>query len=99
VRVAGGLALRFLKILFWLTVAVLVTLFAAQNWQDVTIDLWGDLQADIKIPVLILIAFLLGFLPTLAIYRSKLWRVQNRVTMPRRDLPGPDDIAPTEPTQ
>jgi lipopolysaccharide assembly protein A len=89
--------LRFLKILFWLTVAVLVTLFAAQNWRDVTIDLWGDLQADIKIPVLILTTFLLGFLPTLLIYRARLWRVKNRVTMPRRDLPGPDDTVPQEP--
>jgi lipopolysaccharide assembly protein A len=91
--------LRFLKILFWLTVAVLVTLFAAQNWRDVTIDLWGDLQADIKIPVLILITFLLGFLPTLVIYRGKLWRVKNRVTMPRRDSPGPGDRVPPGPTE
>ena len=67
-------------------VAVLATLFAAKNWRDVTIDLWGNLEADIKIPILILLVFLVGFLPTWLIYRTKLWRVKNRVTIPQRDL-------------
>ncbi|HUG45401.1 MAG TPA: hypothetical protein VMK31_02665 [Sphingomicrobium sp.] len=91
--------MRFLKILFWLTLAVVVTLFAARNWRDVTIDLWGDLQADIKIPVLVLMAFLLGFLPAWLICRARLWRVKNRVTMPRRDLPGPEDTQRPEPVE
>lgn len=78
--------MRFLKILFWFIVAMLATLFAAKNWRDVTIDLWGNLEADIKIPVLILLVFLIGFLPTWLIHRTKLWRVQNRVTIPQRDL-------------
>lgn len=77
--------MRFLKTLFWMVVAVLVTLFAAQNWRDVTIDLWGNLQADVKMPVLLIIAFLIGFLPTWLIYRTRLWRVSNRVSIPQRD--------------
>lgn len=87
--------MRFLKTLFWLVVAVIVTLFAAQNWRDVTIDLWGNLQADVKIPVLLAIVFLIGFLPTLLIYRTKLWRVQNRVTLPQHEAPRPVE-QPTE---
>ena len=72
--------MRFLKTLFWIVVAVLVTLFAARNWRDVTIDLWGNLQADVKIPVLLLLFFLLGWLPTLLVYRARLWQARNRVT-------------------
>ena len=75
--------MRFLKILFWLVVAVVVTMFAMQNWRDVTIDLWGNLQADIKIPVLLLLAFLIGFLPVWMIYRTKLWRLHNKVSIPQ----------------
>ena len=40
-----------------------------------TINLWGDLQADIKIPVLMLIMFLLGFLPAWLFYRARHWRL------------------------
>jgi uncharacterized integral membrane protein len=90
--------LRFLKTLFWIVVAVLLTYFAAQNWKDVTIDLWGNLQADVKIPVLLVIAFLIGFLPTWFIFRARLWRISNRVTLPhqqaRRDVQ--DEAEPTE---
>lgn len=90
--------MRFLKILFWLVVAVLVTLFAAQNWRDVTIDLWGNLQLDVKIPVLIVFAFLIGFLPTWLTYRTKLWRVANRVSLPQRDAPRTAEVQ-TEPVK
>jgi len=78
--------LRFLKTLFWIVVAALVTLFAARNWRDVTVDLWDSLQADIKLPVLLLLVFLIGFLPTWLVFRAKLWRLTNRVTMAQRDL-------------
>ena len=56
--------MHFLKTLFWVLVAVLLALFSFRNWAPVTLNLWDDIQADIKIPILVLIAFLLGFLPT-----------------------------------
>ena len=65
--------MQFLKTLFWVLVAVVVVLFAARNWTSVTLNLWGDIQADIKIPILLLIFFLLGFLPTYLIMRTRLW--------------------------
>ena len=45
--------MQFLKTLFWVLVAVVVVLFAGRNWTRVTLNLWGDIQADIKIPVLL----------------------------------------------
>lgn len=78
--------MRFLNTLFWIVVAALVSVFAARNWRDVTIDLWGNLQADIKIPILFLIAFLIGLVPTWLIFRARLWRVNNRVTIAQRNL-------------
>lgn len=65
--------MQFLKILFWVLVAVVVVLFAAHNWTPVTLNLWGDIQADIKIPILLLIFFVLGFLPTYLVMRTRLW--------------------------
>ncbi len=79
--------MRFLKSLFWIVVAVLVTFFAARNWRDVTVDLWGNLQADIKLPLLLLLAFLIGFVPTWLSFRTRLWRARNRVTMARDAQP------------
>jgi uncharacterized membrane protein YciS (DUF1049 family) len=75
-----------LNTLFWIVVAALVSVFSARNWRNVTIDLWGNLQADVKIPILLLLAFLIGFVPTWLIFRAKLWRVNNRVTIAQRNL-------------
>jgi uncharacterized integral membrane protein len=71
--------MQFLKTLFWVLLAVLVVLFASRNWSDVTLNLWGDIQADVKIPVLLLVVFLLGFLPTWLVMRAKLWTMRRRV--------------------
>jgi uncharacterized integral membrane protein len=71
--------MHFLKTLFWVLVAVIVVLFATRNWSDVTLNLWGDIQADVKIPVLLLIVFVLGFLPTWLVMRTRLWSHRRRL--------------------
>ena len=71
--------MQFLKTLFWVLVAVIVALFASRNWADVTLNLWGDIQADIKIPLLLLVVFLLGFLPIWLIMRARIWSLNRRV--------------------
>jgi len=71
--------MQFLKTLFWVVVAVSLALLSRSNWQDVTLNLWSDIQIDIKLPVLIALMFLLGWLPTFLIYRAKIWRMRSRL--------------------
>ena len=71
--------MQFLKTLFWVIVAVVAVLFGYTNWHPVTITLWGGLEADINLPFLLSIIFLLGFLPTFIIYRARLWALQRRL--------------------
>ena len=71
--------MRFLSTLFWVLLAVIVVLFASRNWNDVTLNLWGDIQADIKIPILLLLTFLIGFLPTWLIMRARIWSHRRRL--------------------
>ncbi len=83
--------MQFLKTLFWVVVAVLLVLFASQNWSSVTINLWGGLQADVKLPFLVFAAFLLGFLPTYLLYRTRLWSLRRRAEVlnaPVANTPG-----------
>jgi len=71
--------MQFLKTLFWVLVAVVVVLFSVRNWTNVPINLWDDIQADIKIPILLLIVFLLGFLPTWLLMRTRIWSHRRKV--------------------
>lgn len=72
--------MRFLKTLFWVLIAVFVAILASLNWHTVTVNLWGDLQLDIRLPILIAIAFLIGFLPPWLIQRGRVWTLRRRLS-------------------
>jgi uncharacterized integral membrane protein len=76
--------MQFLKTLFWVLLAVILVLFASRNWSDATINLWGDIQVDIKLPVLMLVVFLVGFLPVFLVHRARLWTLKRRLEVEQR---------------
>ena len=88
--------MRFLATVFWALIAVVVALFSYRNWTDVTLSLWGDIQADIKMPLLLLFFFLLGLVPTWAVMRAKLWSYRRRVDALERTRPAHVPPAPEE---
>ncbi|MCL6728688.1 lipopolysaccharide assembly protein LapA domain-containing protein [Sphingomonas hankyongi] len=88
--------MQFLKTLFWVLLAVIVVLFASRNWADVTLNLWGDIQADIKVPILLLIAVLIGFLPTWLIQRARIWSLNRRLGALERSRAAPVTAPPLE---
>lgn len=77
--------MQFLKTLFWVALAVILVLFASVNWRPVTLTLWGGLEADVKLPVLLLLSFLLGLLPMLIIHQARLWSVRRRLEAQERN--------------
>ena len=85
--------MQFLKTLFWIALTVVLVLFAKANWNAVTLKLWGGLEADVKLPVLVLAAFLLGFLPTFILYRTRLWGLRRRLEPAERQV----SVAPAAP--
>ena len=66
--------MHFLRSLFWVIIAVAMLIFAVQNNGLVTVNLWGGLQADVKLWLLVLGPLLIGFLPTWILGRVSLWQ-------------------------
>ena len=87
--------MHFLKTLFWVALAVAIVLFATVNWNAVTIRLWGGLEADVKLPVLVLASFLLGFLPMLILHRARMWSMKRRVEGLERQVTAPAAATPS----
>ena len=85
--------MRFLITLGWMVVAVLLALFSYRNWRDATVDLWGPLQADIKLPILLLVMFLLGFVPLWQVMRAKVWGLRRRLLIAERPPRGTPLVA------
>ena len=72
--------MRFLKALFWIIVGVLLTLFAYVNLDEVvSFELWDQIVVDVKLPLLLLVTFLIGFLPTFLILRARIWTLKRRL--------------------
>ncbi|MDQ3246151.1 MAG: hypothetical protein M3Q52_04525 [Pseudomonadota bacterium] len=77
--------MQFLKTLFWVVIAVFLAVLATRNWHGVTLNLWGDIRADVKLPVLLFLMFLIGFLPPFLILRARLWTLRKRLEAHDRD--------------
>ena len=86
--------MHFLSILLWVLVTAVVVLFGARNWTDVTLNLWGDIRADIKVPLLLLLFFLLGLLPTWLVMRARLWSARRRLEALERQAATPAQPQP-----
>ena len=85
--------MQFLKTVFWVLVAVLIALFARANWTPVTLNLWSDIQAETKLPMLVFVGFLIGWIPTWLIMRARLWTVRRRLEAMDRQRVGPVSAA------
>ncbi len=78
--------MNFLRTLFWVVVTVIAAIFSARNWTAVTIHLWGGIDADVKLPVMLLVAFAAGLIPTFIVHRATRWRLRRRLETAERAL-------------
>ena len=78
--------MQFLKILFWCLLAFVAAVFTISNWNPVQIQLWGGLVADVNLPLLLLVTFLIGFVPTLLYNHAIRWRLRQRLATCERSL-------------
>ena len=69
----------FLKTLLWVILIITLIIFAVHNWVPVSIKLWGDLLLDTKLPMLVIVSFIVGFLPLWLWHRAQHWRMKRRI--------------------
>jgi len=81
--------MRFLKTLFLVVLVALLTQFAISNWHRVDIKLSRDMVAEVNLPILVLIAYLLGLIPTIIIYRARIWSLRRRLDTQNPNNAGP----------
>jgi hypothetical protein len=86
--------MQFLKTLFWVVVAAVAVLFAHDNWRVIEppVKIWGGMVVDVKLPILVLISFLLGFLPTFIVYRLKIRSLKRRLDTQNPSNAGPGAV-------
>ena len=78
--------MQFLKGLLWFLLAMLIVVFSFGNWTTVPIKLWGGLIADVNLPLLLIVMFLLGLVPTLLYHHAVRWRLRTRLVNSERTV-------------
>lgn len=76
--------MQFVKTLLWIVLALAVALFAIRNGAPVTVNLWSDLQMVTPLWVVVILSFLAGLLPVLALHRTARWRWRRRLEQAER---------------
>ena len=78
--------MQFLKILFWCLLAFAAALFTYGNWSSIPIRLWSGMEALVRLPFLLLVLFLIGFVPTHLYHHAVRWRLRQRLVTCEREL-------------
>lgn len=63
----------------WVAMAVLLTLFAVANFDEVQVWVFPGYRADTYVSVVVVVSFLLGFLPPYLVNLGNRWRLQRRI--------------------
>jgi len=71
--------MQVLRTIFWVLLAVVLVLFAVNNWTPVQVRIWEDLVLDTKLAALVIAAFLAGLVPMWLIHRTVRWRLGRRI--------------------
>ena len=71
--------MQFIKTLFWVILIIALVIFAVNNWVPVSVKLWGGMLLDTKLPMLVIVSFVIGFLPLYLIYKTTHWRMKRKI--------------------
>ena len=72
--------MQFVRTLIWVLILAALLIFTAFNWRPVEVQIWTNLVLETKIPALVIVAFLLGLVPTWLLHRGTRWRLNRRIS-------------------
>ena len=86
-----------LRTIFWVLLAVVLVLFAINNWQPVEVRVWSTLVWEPPLAALPIIAFLAGLAPMWLIHRAAKWRLKRRIAQLESAMGAREVAAPAAP--
>ena len=63
----------------WVILLVAVIIFSWSNWNPVEVTIWDNLVVETKVPALVIISFLIGFLPVWLYSRGVIWSLNRKI--------------------
>lgn len=71
--------MQIIRTIVWVVILFAILTFSFFNWETVEVNLWENLVLETKVPMLVIIAFLLGLVPMWLYHRSVKWSLARRI--------------------
>jgi uncharacterized integral membrane protein len=72
--------MHIVRTIIWVLLLVALTVFAAVNWDErATVQIWENLVVETNIPAIVIISFLIGFVPMWLLHRTTKWQLKRRI--------------------
>ncbi|WP_197273849.1 LapA family protein [Citromicrobium sp. JL477] len=71
--------MQIVRMILWVILLVAVIIFSWSNWNPVEVTIWDNLVVETKVPALVIISFLIGFLPVWLYSRGVIWSLNRKI--------------------
>jgi len=72
--------MQIVRTIIWVLLLTALLVFSFANWEPpVTVKIWQNLVVETKIPAIVVVSFLIGFVPMWLRYRAARWQLQRRI--------------------
>ncbi|MFN3989001.1 MAG: LapA family protein [Erythrobacter sp.] len=68
-----------IRTIAWILLVCGLLTFSFYNWRPVEVTIWENLVLETKVPVVLVLAFLAGFVPLFAYHLSVKWALKRRI--------------------
>ena len=73
-----------LRTIIWVLLTAVLVIFAMANWRVVTVTIWPGWEAETKLPLVVLVSFLIGSVPMWIALRTTRWSMKRRLDASER---------------
>lgn len=72
--------MQIIRTAIWVLLLVALLLFSIANWDPtVTVRIWEGIVVDTKIPAIVIVSFLIGFVPMWLYHRGSKWKTNRKI--------------------
>ena len=72
--------MHIVRTIIWVLLLAALLIFSIANWDPtVTVRIWPGLLLDTKIPAIVILSLLAGFVPMWLYLRAEKWRLKRRI--------------------
>lgn len=73
--------MRTIRTITWVVLLIALVLFSLNNWTTVTVKIWEGLLWETRLPAVVILSFLAGWLPTWLVHLANRWRLTRRINV------------------